>query len=255
MAAYAANAQTTGAHMQSVEGVTVIGEAVRRVSPDHAEFPIEISANAATAAQALRDNQLKFTQVAQALQPLGVQAGDLHAISQSVVNLYAPVTYGPTLPVFGMPQIGQPGFAGFGMPPGMLSGPVPEVQFGSYQARNVFRVNVREAGRAGEILDAATRAGANIAGTFQFRASDEATARRSTLEAAGKDARQKAEALASAAGKKIGEPIAITEELIGSNGAYTAMRSAMPFAFGAGTPHAAGELEYYARVSASFRLQ
>lgn len=131
----------------------------------------------------------------------------------------------------------------------------PDLQFGACHSRNVLRVNVREAARAGEILDAATRAGAILAGAFSFKASDEASARRATLEAAGKDARAKAETLAAAAGKQIGDPISISEELIASNGAYTALRSALPFAFGAGTPQVTGELEYYARVSASFRLQ
>jgi hypothetical protein len=32
------------------------------------------------------------------------------------------------------------------------------------------------------------------------------------------------------------------------------MRAAMPLAFGAGAPQTAGELEYYARVSARFGL-
>lgn len=242
MAAYASQGQQAHLAPARAEGVTVTGEAVRRVSPEHAEFLIEIVATAPTAAQALRDNQLKFTQVAQALQALGVHAADLQTISQNVINMYSPVMQ--ALPAYGMPQIGQ---AGYGTP--------PDLQFGSCHARNLLRVNVRESARAGEILDAATRAGAIVAGAFSFKSSDEASARRATLEAAGKDARAKAETLAAAAGKQIGDPISISEELIASNGAYTALRSALPFAFGAGTPQVTGELEYYARVSASFRLQ
>jgi len=228
---------------------------VRRIAPETAEFLIEILAAAPTAAQALRDNQTKFTQVAQTLQASGVHAHDLQTISQSMVNLYTPVM--PALPGYGAPQsyapqqIGQGGFGAFGPSPGVP----PDLQFGSWHSRIVIRVHIRDAARAGEILDAATRAGATVAGAFQFKASDESSARRATLEAAGKDARTKAEALASATGKQVGDPISISEELIASNGVYTALRSAMPFAFGAGTPQAAGELEFYARVSASFRLQ
>jgi uncharacterized protein YggE len=222
---------------------------VRRVSPEHAEFLIEVVASAPTAAQALRDNQSKCTQVAQALQPVGVHATDLQTISQNVMNMYSPVLQ--ALPAWGMPQIGQAGYPAFG---GTAVTP-PELQFGSCYSRSVMRVNVREAARAGEVLDAATRAGAIVAGAFSFKASDEAGTRRATLEAAGKDARAKAETLAAATGKQIGDPISISEELIASNGAYTALRSALPFAFGAGAPQVTGELEYYARVSASFRLQ
>jgi len=247
MAAYATQAQHTPA--KQVEGVTVTGEAVRRVSPEHAEFLIEIVASAPTAAQAMRDNQLKSTQVTQALQALGVHAGDLQSISQNVINLYTPVMQ--ALPAYGMPQIGPTGYPAFGGAAGVQ----PELQFGSCHFRNVLRVNVREGARSGEIMDAATRAGAIVAGSFSFKAADEPSARKATLEAAGKDARAKAETLAAAAGRQIGDPISISEELLASNGVYTTLRSAIPFTFGVGAPQVTGELEYYARVSASFRLQ
>jgi uncharacterized protein YggE len=222
-----------------MEGITVIGEAVRRVSPECAEFLIEISASAPTAAQALRDNQMKTTQVAQAIMTLGVQHQDMQSISLNVHSLYAPAMQ--ALPPFGMlPQIGSPAHA--------------EVQFGVYHANNTLRVNVREPGRVGEIVDAAARAGATILGGFCFKVNDEANARRAALESAGKDARAKAETLASTTGKQVGDPIAICEEVVVTDGTYMALRSAFPLAFGAGAPRLTGELEYYARVSASYRL-
>ena len=66
-----------GIRQTPMEGVTVIGEAVRRVTPESAEFLIEITTSAPTAAQALRDNQSKTAQVAQAIAPLGVQPADV----------------------------------------------------------------------------------------------------------------------------------------------------------------------------------
>jgi len=106
----------------------------------------------------------------------------------------------------------------------------------------------------GEAADAASKSGATILGAFCLRTSDEAQARRTALEAAGKDARAKAETLAQATGKQLGDAISIAEEVVASNGTYMALRAAMPFAFGAGAPQTAGELEYYARVSARFAL-
>jgi uncharacterized protein YggE len=232
-----------------VEGVTVIGEAVRRVMPERAEFLVEIAANALTAAQALRDNQAKTVQVTQALAPLGVQQTDLQTISMRVQNVYAPGVQ--ALPPYAASQIGPGGF--FPYPP--AANMQPDVQIGSYHATHTLRVNVREPGRVGEIADLAARAGITILGAFSFRASDEAAARRAALEAAVKDARLKAEALATAAGKQVGDPVAISEDLTASNGAYMALRTTMPFAFGVGAPEVAGELEYYTRVSAAFRLQ
>jgi uncharacterized protein len=234
---------------QQSEGVTVIGEAVRRVASETAEFLIEVTSTAPTAAHALRDNQSKTQQVTQAIAPAGVQPADVETISMKVQNLYAPVSQ--ALPMFGgMPQIGYAGL------PSYAGGQAaqPETQFGTYVASKTLRVNVRDPGRVGEAADAAARAGATILGAFRLRATDEPAARRAALEAAGKDARMKAEVLASASGRQIGDAIAISEDLVASNGMYSALRATLPFAFGAGAPEQIGELEYYARVSINFRL-
>jgi uncharacterized protein len=236
------------------EGVTVVGEAVRRVSPESAELLVEITASAPTAAQALRENHLKTTHMMQAVAASGVQPADVQTISFNVYSLFAPLMH--SLPAYGaMPQIGPamfPTYAGAGAP--SAQGGQSEIQFGSYQARSTLRVNVREAARAGEVVDALTKAGVTVAGAFSLKVSDEAQARRTALEAAARDARAKAEALASAAGKQIGDATSISEEVVATNGAYAALRAALPYSFGAGAPQIAGELEYYARVSANFRL-
>jgi hypothetical protein len=241
-----------------------MGEAVRRVAPECAEFLIEISTSAPTAAQALRDNHSRTAQVAEAVGPLGVQRTDIQTISLNVYNLYSPLLQGlpqalpqpmQPLPLYGgMPQtsqVGQGGYSSYGTATAMQ----PDVQFGSYHVRNTLRVTVRDAGRVGEVVDTTAKAGAAIIGGFSFRVGDEAGARRAALEAAGKDAKAKAEGLAAASGKKVGEPLSVTEDFVATNGTFAALRSAMPFAFGAGAPATAGELEFYARVSASFRFQ
>jgi len=238
------------------EGVTVIGEAVRRIQSESAEIIIEITSAAPTAGQAQRENHSKTMQIAQAVSSLGVQPADLQPISLKLQNLYSPVMQ--SLPAYaGMPQIGQGGFSPFlgGSPFSGGGGAMqPEVQFGSYFASNTLRVHIRELVRAGEVADAAVRAGATLIGGVRFRTSDEGSARRNALEAATKDARMKAETLASASGKQVGDPVAISEDVLASNGTYVALRAMAPFAFGAGAPEAIGELEYYARVSATFRL-
>ena len=153
------------------EGVTVIGEAVRRILSESAEVIIEITSAAPTAAQAIRDNHTRTMQITQAISPLGVQQADLHPISLKLQNLYSPVMQ--SLPGYtGMPQIG-PYAAGAALQ--------PEIQFGSYFASNTLRINVREPGRAGEIADAAVRAGATLIGGVRFRAADEASARRAAF--------------------------------------------------------------------------
>lgn len=105
MSSYATQAyssQTQAPVAARTEGVTVVGEAVRRVSPDSAELLIEVTASAATAQQAVRDNQTKTAQVAQAVAGLGVQPTDVQPISQNVYNLYSPIL--PGLPAYGPPD-------------------------------------------------------------------------------------------------------------------------------------------------------
>ena len=245
MAPYGSRVQT------QMDGVLVIGEAVWRVPPERAEFLIEITASAPTAAQALHDNHLKSAQVAQAVAPLGVQLADLQTISLNVYNLYAPVM--PALQAYGgLPSIGSGGLPPYGAAVGPLAA---EIQSAAYHARNILRLNVLDPKRLGEIVDAVARAGAVILGSLSLGVSDEASARRHALEAAGKDPRAKAETLAGATGKQVDDAVAIAEDIVASNGVYAALRSAAPFAFGAGAPQVAGELEYYARVTASFRLK
>ena len=124
--------------------------------------------------------------------PLGVQQGDLQTISLNVYDLYAPML--PAFPAYGgLPTIGSGGFSPYGV--GAASVPA-EIQSAAYHARNMLRLNVRDPRRLGEIVDAAARAGAVIVGSLSVGVSDEAGARTHALEAAGKDARAKAEALA-----------------------------------------------------------
>src|SRR5215475_12522553 len=68
-------AQRTG----PLEGITVVGEAVRRLAPEHAEFLIEVTSSGSNAAQVLRDNHNKTHQINQALASVGVLSSDVHS--------------------------------------------------------------------------------------------------------------------------------------------------------------------------------
>src|SRR5258706_8307531 len=128
-----------------IEGVTVIGEAVRRIASENAEFLIEITSTAPTAAQAIRDNQAKTMQVTQAVGQLGVGPGDVQPISLKVQSLYSPVMQ--SLPGYaGMHQIAHGGFSPYATGAALQ----PEVQFRSYMASNTLGINTRELARAGD---------------------------------------------------------------------------------------------------------
>lgn len=223
---------------QTFEGVAVVGEAVRRVPPESAEFLVEIAATGQTVAQSVSHHQNLVSQLAQAVSGQGVNRADLQVVSMNVANVYTPALAPPAFPTFATQAALQ-----------------PDLQFGAYHASSTVRVMVRDSSRAAEVADVLVKAGAQLVGGLSYGAGDESAARKTALEAAVKDARSKAETLAVAAGKQLGDPLAINEEVIASNGVYTAMRAQVPWAFGPQTPTAAGELEYYARVTASFRFQ
>jgi uncharacterized protein YggE len=250
-------AYVTRPQIQSVEGIAVTGEAMRRATPDSAEFLIEITASGTTATQAIHHHQTRTTQIAQALSALGVQQSDLNAVSMNVMSLFTPPL--PALSAFA-PQLTAGAINALpinALPinPYTASAALPETQLGTFQARSIVRVLLRDAARAGEVADALSKTGIALASSVAYHAADETLARRSALEAAGKDARAKAEALAATAGKQLGDPVFIVEDIVASNGVYSAMRAQAPWAFGPDTPQSAGELEYYARVTASFRFQ
>ncbi len=72
-----------------------------------------------------------------------------------------------------------------------------------YVARNTIEVRVDEVSRVGEVLDVATNAGATTVGDVRFDLRDRPAAERQALAAAVGDAKARAEAMASAAGRQI----------------------------------------------------
>src|SRR5207253_8786917 len=112
------------------------------------------------------------------------------------------------------PQPGQLQPAGLGVyPPAQTwqSAAYGEMQpIVGYRASSSVKVSLRDANRGGEALDAAIAAGANCNIGVSFKIRDESTVRGAALQEAYKDAQTKAEALAEAAGKKLGDPVGVT---------------------------------------------
>jgi uncharacterized protein YggE len=76
-----------------------------------------------------------------------------------------------------------------------------------YVARNEVRVQTRNIDQVGELVDAATGAGANRISGLSFTLEDRADALADALKRAGADARHQAEAIAAALGVELGEII------------------------------------------------
>jgi hypothetical protein len=83
---------------------------------------------------------------------------------------------------------------------------------GGYSARNSVSVRIRDLNRAGAILDAASRAGANEVYGPNLGRSDREGLEARALKDAVANARARAEALAEAAGVSLGDVTAISEQ-------------------------------------------
>jgi uncharacterized protein YggE len=130
----------------------------------------------------------------------------------------------------------------------------PPVTVG-YRVTHELRIAVRggSPARAGEVVDAALRAGANAVHSISFEKEDPGPERARALEAAVAAARAKAEAIARAAGRTLGEVRGVSEA--GGGGPVVPLARAETFVKQAGAPVQAGELEIVAQVEVEFTLR
>ena len=122
-----------------------------------------------------------------------------------------------------------------------------------YRAQNNIRVTVPDVNAAGGLLDRAIDAGANRVSSLQFQASDTREARLRALREAVGNARQEAEAIASAMGVTLGIPLQV------QGGASAPPPSPvaglqMEMAARAPTPIEAGDQTVSANVSITYRI-
>src|SRR4051794_26537890 len=150
--------------------VVAQGTAEVRAAPDRSvvRFGMQIQAGDAKAAQGRVNDAMQ--RVIQAVRRLNVPE---NRISTERLELF---------PVYDQPQPGREGTP-------RLSG---------YRASNVVRVELDATANLGPVIDAAVGAGANTIEGIQFELANEAPFRRRALEQAAKEARDKAQAIATA---------------------------------------------------------
>jgi uncharacterized protein YggE len=181
IAAFAGVFQPAGARGQAAEtqtgGLTVTGSGSVNATPDRAHFTFGTVAQARTAAAALAASSQTVDRVVDALRRAGVARAD---IQTSEVSLF------PRMSESGQEIVG-------------------------YTATNSVSAVVRRIAQLGAVIDAAVGAGANQIYGPSLLASDQDAGYRNALKAAVAEARTKAETLAAAAGKSLGQITAIVE--------------------------------------------
>jgi uncharacterized protein YggE len=165
-----------GASDEPRGGITVTGTGRVSTVPDEAEFSLGVTTTGSTAREALATNSARMRQLIEALKAAGVAERDIQTQDVSVGAAFDETD-----------------------------------KAGGYTARNSVSVRIRDLDRAGPILDAASRAGANdIYGPSLSRSDRDALEARALKDAVA-NARAAAEALADAAGVSLGEVTAIAE--------------------------------------------
>jgi len=235
---------------QPVEGLTVVGEAIRDPLPDLIELGFEIHATAYSAALAVQEVASKVKQLEQGLARVGGGQTELQSAGVAVWPILQPPSLqlmpisAPPLLTAGFPIVG----AGAPPMPTLSDGP----QLFGYRAVSTFKVAVKDSARLGEVVDTVTGIGAIPNGNIRFLVRDEAGLRRSLLEDAVREAREKANILAAGFGKTAGNPISISEEFA----TYQIQQTIGPMPIGsAPVPLTHGPLMFCTRVNVTYQLQ
>ena len=163
-----------------LETVSVTGTATLSQMADRVTFTAGVQTTAPSVEDAVRQNNQKVQQVLDALKRAGVEAKDLKT---SHFELYPQERYTEE------------------------RGPVVT----GYRVANQITVRRNMPVDIGKLMQTAITAGANTVTGLHFSVSEPARAHAEGLKNAFANARQKAEALAAAAGRRVGRAISITE--------------------------------------------
>ncbi len=123
-----------------------------------------------------------------------------------------------------------------------------------YEARNTVTVKSETLDTVGAMLDALVKAGVNNINGVSFSISDPKNAQAQAREDAIKEAKAKAEAMASAAGVKLGPLLSLTENNFSPNPRPMMMASRMQMESDSVTPISAGEQSLQVTVNMRYAI-
>ncbi|MGQ0814601.1 MAG: SIMPL domain-containing protein [Gemmatimonadota bacterium] len=170
-------------HHPQPRSLSVTGTGTVQRQPDRAVVLIAVESRASTAQQAAGDNARKMDAIYAALRRLGIVPPKVATISYEL-----------------QPQYNQPDPRGGEHTPRITG----------YIAINMVRAEVDSVPRAGAVIDAGIAAGANRIANLSFELRDMESARLEALRIAVQRARAEAEAIAAAAGQRLGPPLSIS---------------------------------------------
>jgi uncharacterized protein len=212
---------TTGANLRTLY---VNGTGRIYLAPDLAYINIGVHTEAANVAEALSSNTSQAQKVSEVLTGLGVDAKDIQTTS---FNVYPQQKYGPNGEQTGV----------------------------SYVVDNTVYVTVRDLSKMGAILDAVVGSGANNINGIQFDSTAKDQALIDARKAAIEDARQQAQALATAAGVSLDAIQSINVSNNNPVPLYDAKGGAMAASSASPVPVSAGQLIIQVDASLTYSIK
>lgn len=201
--------------------VAVTGTGEAEVTPDRARVTIGVQTRAATAADAAARNATQQTAIINAIKALGIPA---ERITTSGYNVYPEQAY---------------------------DNATRQTRITGYNVQNNVLVDVWNVGQVGVVLDAALGKGANLVSSLSFYSSQAEAVRRRALQNAVARARADAEAMAQAAGGRLGDLVELSSSYAESPPRPVfAMREKLQSAAADATPISEGTQTISASVSA-----
>jgi len=165
----------------SMSSIRVTGTSTVTANPDRARVDVGVVTQAPQSQAAVSQNARTFNDVMSSLRK----------------------TFGPNADVKSLSYSLNPDFQYH------VSGGQPTIS--GYTATNVVRVTVDDLSKIGDVIDVATKAGANRVPSIQFALRDEESVRTQALREAAVKARAQAEALANALGLKVNRILTVDE--------------------------------------------
>ena len=184
-------------------GIAVTGYGKAAGAPNIARTNVGVEARSLAADQAMRDANARMAQVIAALKQLGIAESDLRTQGLSLNFEREDPPRPPEVPPSPTPRPGRE--------PAPPTPPAPSVPQGSYRATNTVEVTIRNLDQAGQVLGAASSAGANLMFGLEFDIEDRAPLEAQARQKAMADAKARAEGLAQLSGVKLGRVISISE--------------------------------------------
>jgi len=202
--------------------ISVNGMGEVYVKPELANISIGVESRAKTAGEASDQNKRDMNQVMSSLKAMGIKDEDIQTTDYSI---YPDYRYTENE---GEKMVG-------------------------YIVRNMVQVKVKDIDKIGDILDAATGAGANAIHGIRFTVEDPNKYKDEARKLAVEEAKSKAQKLANCAGVKLGDVLSIREEWYEAEEYYMYEEMAA-FEGKGGAPISPGQLAITAMVQMQYEI-